>query len=742
MNNIKNILKKINLFHLLLAFLIIFPLSQLILGGKEHINEALYNYNEIGSEKATVSSQGGKEFDSPEVNDDRLFLLPKKKSAPIMANAFTVSFGKEEEINRLFVRINSGKVNNFNIYISRNGSWEKVESVYNNDKSFYTGYYTGLKTDKVRITLASPIESNNQLLDVLSYQKTDTNNIFEKGFNLIFKQQRSLLSYFFYSLLFFILIFLTGQVAYRPFGKFFHLEENILFSFAVGFIALGLIGLVLSLLPIRLGTQTLAIIAFMILVVIALRRLDFQKLQDTLLKNKKIFLAVFLFFIFICSWSFVFDQIPNKITSQYDLVYGNNQKYFSEVGYNYASDSIFPYVAFKGIRYGLDNLQGEWSKSTIDVNFMGRPQLASYAAFPFLVAFGDTFFAYQAFIIGSLAFLVLACFYLVKELFNPKTAYLTIGILMLNYYFFYIYQLTAIKLIASFFVFLLFYCLARFKKTGATKYLIIGSVFGAVAFLVHNFTISYAIAGIFFLSPNPLRWLKERRTIILGTGLIFLVFAGWFIVGKFTGGDKLLEQVATGGFTGNKLMNSQNLGSPFVQNLKARYLNIKGLFITNPFPEYWPGRGIYGFYKVTLVGALTVFFGPFIALGMWAFRKRGYMPILVSLLLVPFLISLLSHSFPGLFGIHLYLIPSIPIFIAFGALFLNTYRRIKLPALILVFTEWLYVGFIYYPLELTDKLTHYPAKSVLFLVALLLFPLIYSVVILVKESDKSLLEKF
>ncbi|HBG81393.1 TPA: hypothetical protein DDW69_00975 [candidate division CPR2 bacterium] len=715
-------------FWIVLAFVILFPVAKLASLNTSHFKESRNHYKKIEPLTTLASSPSlkGEEFELPEVTDDTLDVSWEKRyqNINIDVNTVNITYPQNTHIDRIIVRMNKGFANNFNIEAFTNNHWEKIDDISNNHQSYYVGYFNHLETSKVRLNLRDNASTKNPI-DLLSYDVESKNSYLITAFNLIFKQQRSFGAYFFYSIIFIFTFLISGALIFKPFRKHFNKESHIIFSFAMGIIFWAFLGILLTLLPKSLLNQNFIVPMFVLWMFVALKYSRIKEILETIEKDKVIYLASTLFFLFIIVWTYIYDTLPKHTLQPFDIVYEDTGTYFSGIENMYSSDSIFPYVVTKGFNYNISELKGEWDGYILSTNIKGRPHFAPFITLSLSRVFGDRFFIFETIIMTTISLLILSVFYLIRSLFNRRVAYLATAFTMLNYYFFYVYRLTQIKLIATFFILLFFYAISEFKSTNNRNYLYIASIFGFAAVLTHNFMIAYLLAGIFYLAPNPKSWFYKKDIILASFGLPILAFMVWTLLTFNNGGGELMKMVTVGSYdVGNKLFASEP-GSTLIKNINARYLNFLGLFELNPYPQYWPSRETVGFYKVTLVGAISIFLTPLFAFGILSSRKLKKADVIIGLILIPFVFSILSHSFPSLYGVHLYIVPSIPIILAFAAVFVDKLSSIsKILITGLAFSEWLFATFIYYPGDITNKLLQYvnlnPHKCLLLFTALII----------------------
>ncbi|MEI7792467.1 MAG: glycosyltransferase family 39 protein [Candidatus Berkelbacteria bacterium] len=732
-------LKRVNINYktiliFLFCFLAVFPLYQMI-ASRGHREESLNNYSSVSPMKAVTFDELAKGDNA--VNNSAIINQNPADSWDGFSNdkisdGFVTSFYGVQTISKITINFSDSYPINFDIEAYSPSGWKTIDRVRNNSNQYYLGYFDGVQTDKIRFTSHKTFSGVVKIVDSF-YYTAQRNNIVKSLYKSLFVFAPSFGSGVFYILFFILCIFTGGFVLWHPFTKLF--PENIpLNSFGMGFVYWFLVGYVCNIVRIdEHKTILMSIIALLgsINLILTVRRR--KMFIEQLYRERIIYIISLLFLFFIFVWTFIFENRYTGSHVLYDLYYNNSPAY--QIFGSYTTDQMFPFLQIKQIFYGADNMVGSWTRSEIMANALGRPQFFTNAFIIFYRVFGDNFFVFQSIVIASISMLLVSVYSFVKSIFSSKIAYITIALLILNYYIFYIFQLTQIKLIAIFFVFILLGLISEYKKNKKIKYLYLAGFFGGLGILTHNSMVAYVCAGLFFLQPNLIKIIKSPKITLSYLVLPITMFAIWFVAAKMNGGIDLINAVIIGKVAILPSTWPQvGLMSRIAQIIYPRYLNFIGLFQLNPYPQTWD-RIPYGVWRVTLSGAISFSALFFVAWGL--VRRIKQTDLVVGLLVIPFVFALGSHSFPSLFGVHLYLIPTIIVLLSLAATIVVKSRRLLIVIFILSIVERLFVGFLVYPSETTSGLSRIIAINPLhglLLFSFLILPISILLLIVVKQA--------
>lgn len=701
-------LKQSKIFWLIVvAIILAYPALKMLFYDKAHIDEAVNQYTVNDQTKGAYSlnslSSDSKDQSRKEIIDNDETTAWSGFSNEKSGNEVVVVYSQKVSVDKVYVNFGSQYPIDFDVEIADGNGWRSIDQIRSNEEVSYTGYYSNISTDQIRLKFYRTNSGIIGIFDFYSLRVEEKRPIIESSFNLLFQHSRSTGAYFYYSFLFFIVILLSGSLVFKPFRGYSSEDEMPVFSFAAGLIFLAFVGLLGVLFRSFLDNKSVIIVLSFVWIAICIEYSDINLLLRQMKRNRTIYLISLFYLIFVICWTSVFDNKFHGLFAPLDFLYDNSRRFFLDAKGFYFSDQLFPFNVTKYFLYGINNISAN-GREWFMVNYYGRPQFFALATVPIASLFGDRFFVFQAFTISSISLLLASSFFLIKQLFDRKTAFLTIAFLILNSYLLYIYQLMQVKLVATFFVLLFLSCLVRYKNTHDKKALSASSVLIAIAIMTHTFTLSYLIVGVFYLVPNPLNWWKERNILLRLCALPITIFGMWFVYSYASGGLSFLKSivVADGSTVG--------LGrkAKLIANLNAKYYNFLGLFITSPIVTIWDRSVVVGFFRSTLTGALSLTLLIPTALGIFISNKRK---LLLSFFLIPLFFGLMSHSFYALYGIQLFAIPSITILVAFAAYWLQRSQIISRVVLLLACLEWVYVNFVVYHREVLDPLLGYFGKN-------------------------------
>ncbi|MEI7792464.1 MAG: glycosyltransferase family 39 protein [Candidatus Berkelbacteria bacterium] len=323
-----------------------------------------------------------------------------------------------------------------------------------------------------------------------------------------------------------------------------------------------------------------------------------------------------------------------------------------------------------------------------------RTQLFPFSVIPFLKLFGDSFFVYEMVGLSMMIFLIPALFLLARLLFkSKKVAYLSVLFFSLNYYLFYLSILTQMKYISLLFLIMFIYYLIKYRTKSNSQFdLILAGLMGGAAVLFHNYAIIYIIAGLFYLSPNPLNWFKDRIQIFKGILLPVVIFIVWLVGAKIFSNAWLINDVTVGA-------KQSGLWGQISSGVESRYLNVMALFNLGPTFNYL--NSSIGFFKLSIIGFSTIsLFFPII----FGVIRRYFIfkAEIISFIIVVFVLDVLFNGIYTFYGIHLYLIGCLPFLFPFAAAWVcKAKKAVRNSIILLAIVEFAYVSLIYYPLDIT-----------------------------------------
>lgn len=718
----------------ILVYAVGFPIF--MLSSKSHINESLNNYQNVEPIKVIEAKDlaiGGTK-DISAIYDKDPETVWEGHSTRKKSTGFTVFFPSQKKINKIFVNFSSWYPVNFTVEAHTADGWTNVATIRNNSEYYYLDYLD-FESDQLRFEFYETAVGSDLVVDAFFYEKVPVNTV-EAIFNLFFNYSPSLGATFFYVIFFILSILSGGHLLFRPFKKYFR-SNILLYSFGCGFIFWFLVSFFTSIL--HLDTHRTILMGLLVPILLlglwSLLR-NRKEIISEIDQQKTIYLVSFLFIVFLTFWAFLFEDQYYGSQVVYGLYY-NNSFLYQKFG-KYLTDQMLPFITIKMLLYGVDQLVGGWPKNVLLGNVLGRPQFFPYSFLYFFRIFGDNFFIFQSLVIASLSMLVFSIYTFLKKIFSRKIASLSIILLVINYYFLYIFELTQIKLIATFFIFISYYLLAEYKNDKKSRYLFLSGVFGALAVLTHNFMMLYIFTGVFFLMPNPKDWVKNYRSIIYFLVIPLVAFVSWLVSAKLNGGIALFNTVITGsgGFGGPNPNIIFHPVSKLFDFFYPYYLNFLALFEIDPYPELW-GRAPYGLWRVTLIGAIGIALVPFVLLGLLKQIRR--LDLIIGLIFIPLVLALFSSSFPTLFGVHLYLIVSLVIMIALAATILSRWNWLIYITIVACVLERIFVSFFFFPTDISAGLTKItaadPISGFLLLLGLVL-PIIAIIFLLMHHSRK------
>lgn len=562
-------------------------------------------------------------------------------------------------------------------------------------KPYHASYVSGI-FDSIKIKILPTKEERNiSINDVFFYQKQPVSP--QKFIvNLLAVHQRSALSYLFYAVLFCTVIYSVGFFAIEKFFKNkFSRGESAFIAFGISLIFWGCLGLVVSSTGSKFGFG-LSLIAILLSFVYFIK----SKYLSEIKINSSIVKITFCFLAFVLLYVFLFDggQKFNALFYRNDVYFDNRQYYDIRPG-SYSSDQIVPYGSVKILLYGLQKESKEYS-DLVGINILSeRTQLFSYAAVPFLKVFGDRLIIFEMLGIVCVLLLPLSVFLLAWEMTKDRRAtYLAVFFVFTSPYLIYMYNITQLKVICTVLITAYFYFLFKYRKDNKKIYIIAGSFLAAVSILIHNFTLIYVIAGIVYLSPNVFAWLKKEGVVdILILLFPLAIFILWFIYSYLDSKSSLAAGVVR---PQNILAGLDFLRQKFGERSESilplynRYLNFLGFFVTDPAPVL--AYRSEGYFRSTIYSLTSFVLFPFFLLSLIKYF-REYKAIWLYLLVLLILTLSSVGDYTYAFGMHLYLVATIPLLLVIIARVVNSLKfKYLIGICFLVLAESIFINFIVY----------------------------------------------
>lgn len=682
--------------------MLLFPLLKIVTWDRAHLYESFYKFENIDIAKATA-------FDSfpPRSQSENISAIYDNNQSTAwdgfanehFSNYITIDFQKPENLRKIFMYFGVERpAVNFTVSAHQDGKWVEIDNLENYNKTYYDGYFhtnPSILTDGIRVKFEKSVGGLQKVVDFDAYT-AKKQNLATAAFNTIFKQSRSFGAIFFYVIMILSITMISGAMVFQPFEKNFSDSEVPILKFAAGLLFTGLVGVLCFLLPKSLNARLILVLFYIVWIPACLK---FGSFKNIINKNS-VYLIALLFGVFLITWQFIYDGGASlNLSGQFDQ-YFENQNYYTtrEMPLMYLSDQVVPYGTAKLLMYH------EPVKSVAFVNQLGknsiadRTQLFAFSVIPFLRLFGDNFFIYEAAGLAMMLFIIPACFLLTNLLFGKKSAYLSLFFVTVNYYLLYLMVLTQMKYISVIFLAMFMYFLIKFKrKTQKNSDLITAGIMGSIALLIHNYSIIYIIAGLFYLLPNPTTWRKEKKIIINGFLLPLVIFVIWFVTAKIFSNAWLVNDVTMGA-------KQLTLMGQVRYALNSRYLNFLEFFVLNPTPGMIWARPSYGYFKMTYVGMTTVALFLPILYGFYReFRKRKAEIVWFFLAVVA--LDFIFNGVYTLFGIQLYLVGCLPLLFAFASsAILKLNKKSQIHLIIFAVLEWIYVSYFYYHSDITDVL--------------------------------------
>ena len=634
------------------------------------------------------------------------------------------SFSKQR-INKIFLAFNLNEApDGLEIYGLHDGASTLIDS-YNKSKNledlskynskfkynesdlgvrpYYESYISG-DFDSIKIKIL-PVKEDRTITitDVFFYRQQPVSTP-RFILNLLAIHERSIVSYLFYLVLFFIIIFPVGALLADKFfrGKINRLE-NVFISFGLSLLFWGCLGTTMLFVSQKMSLW-LALLAVIFSIVLFIEASLFSKIKI----NTKIIKITLLFALYLVLYVFLFDggQKFNSLLYKNDVYFDNHQYYDMHPG-NYSSDQIVPYGTAKILLYRIQKDSKEYT-NLVSTNYLSsRTQLFSHLAVPFLKVFGDHLLVYEILGLVCVLLLPLSVFMLAMEMTKDRRAtYLAVFFAFTSPYLIYMFNITQLKIICTVLLTAYFYFIFKYKHDNKRINIIAGSFLAAVSMLIHNFTLIYVIAGIIYLSPNIFAWFKRKKFIDLLILLIpIAVFAVWFIYSYFDSKSLLVTGITATKSTmpgmdyfKQKLGSYFNILSPFL----TRYLNFQGFFVANPAPMIAYRSEVI--FRSTIYSLTSFVLFPFF---IWAiikhFKEYAHLWLYLAILVILTLCS--DGNFTSAFGLHLYLVATIPLLLILIARIIS---KFSLPYIMgiafLVLSESLFINFVVQKELISDQL--------------------------------------
>lgn len=562
-------------------------------------------------------------------------------------------------------------------------------------------------TDNLTLTISS--NSPVRITDAFFYSASKRSFI---GYvlNAVSVFPRSLPAYLFYCLVFICSITATGLLAIRRYLSRFSPIESVAAAFLVGFASMSVAGFLIYVVTLHNQvTQSLWLLLFWLWTAFSLYKTINGGLWRWQPEYKILLPTMILYLLFLLSWYFVFEGgLSGRATLQNDLYFDNSVRYQASIQ-PYQSDQVFPYNNAKVFYYGGQKLDGDYDPKLSSQLLKSRPQLYPMFAQPFLKAFGDRYFIFNALSISLMPMLILATYLLASVLFNKRGALLAGTLIPTSYYLLFLSDLTQIKYLTVIFVAMYLYFLVKSSQQRGHHYIFLATLAAVVMLLVHYYTVIYIAAGLLFLwMGGEMSW----KRLLTPTVVPFIALIAWLKIVGGSSGAEFISSVATG------------TSPTLLTRLANRYDSIIGLFLANPFPSIW--NRMIGYYKLTLPGMTS-----FSLLAAFVYTLSGnykkLRAVWLALIVLPILLTIIGNGDYTLFGLQLYFVGFVPLIYAIVALgVVQMDRKKQLTILGLIYAEWLFITFWYYRGEVAVPLLQ-GLSSHSSLATLILFVLVASI---------------
>lgn len=716
-----------------IALALIVILLGILLLDKNHWKESKYVFNQVYPTASTING----------VATEKVIDYDKETLEACAKKECQLSFSLDKPIDKIFISFNFNEApDGVEIYGTNVGKSELLDSFdkskdledlskFNpnfkyNEYSFgvrpyYASYFSG-NFDSISIKILPTKEERTiSIRDVFFYQK-QTVSTPKFVLNLLAVHQRSALSYIFYATIFIIIFFPVGFfVVDKFFGKKFSKSESIFLAFGIALVFWGLIGLITTLTSRKVGLA-LSLVAMLASFIYFFK----SKFLSEIKINSRIVKITFFFMAFIILYVFLFDggQKFNLLLYKND-VYFDNHPYYDTSPENYSSDQIVPYGSAKILLYEIPK-DSKLYFDLVRTNILSsRTQLFSYITVPFLKVFGDRLLIFEILGMVCVLLLPLSVFLLATEMTkNRRASYLAVFFAFASPYLIYMYNVTQIKVICTVLITAYFYFLFKYKKDNKKIYIIVGSFLVAVSMLIHNFTLIYVIAGIIYLNPNVFLWFRKKKFIDLLILLFpLVVFGAWYLYSYLdTGGALVSDVVKTKDSRNSMEYFKQKYGQNynFIAPYIAKYMNFKGFFVADPAPMI--AYRSEGLFRSTIYSLTSFTLFPFL---VWTavkyFKKYAHIWLYLAVLVILTINS--DANFTSGFGLHLYLVATIPLLLVLIA---NVVSKFSFQNIIgigfLVLAESFFINFVVQNELISDQL-HFQFQSPLQIQTFLIFML-------------------
>ncbi len=296
-----------------------------------------------------------------------------------------------------------------------------------------------------------------------------------------------------------------------------------------------------------------------------------------------------------------------------------------------------------------------WSTTSIDPN-------NSYGLFQVLASILNSLF-------------ILPSYFLLKRLFNNKTATISLLFLITNAFFLHSNFYTWPKSLVAFFV--LFSWLLIIEKRTARHTVFAGAILG-IAYLVHDLAILYTAATLIYL------FLKKRYrdiAIISAASLIFII--PWLIVGRFIYNKSSTFYLYP--FSTNGIPSSDNFSIVFYNFMNTSIWRLVTIrlqtlyYLLTPYPLFSGGKAtiwerLWAVGVFTIPGALGL--GLVIPSVLGCIKKLKKSSLLALLAVPIILVALIfGWSYPGSIGAFHFAQPIVVLLVGSGVWYLLTLKK-------------------------------------------------------------------